>query len=76
MNREDDTGPGFVDEEGEIVIGPYPSYTLGPFEIVLVVLLFVLWLYSVRRIYKVWSKVLNFSDFNSEQFNRGAKGKY
>ena len=74
MNREDDTGPGFVDEEGEI--GPYPSYTLGPFEIVLVVLLFVLWLYSVRRIYKVWSKVLNFSDFNSEQFNRGAKGKY
>jgi len=73
----DETAEGILatneEDDEEVQIGPYPSYTLGPFEILLVVLLFVLWFYSVRRIYKVWSNVLNFSEFNSEQLNR-AKG--
>ena len=52
---EEDIGP---------VIGPYPSYTMGPMEILLVVLLFLIWFYALRRFYKVWSTVLNFSDLH------------
>jgi hypothetical protein len=43
------------------VIGPYPSYSMGPMEILLVLLLALLWLYAARRFYTVWSTVLNFT---------------
>lgn len=51
-------------------IGPYPSYKMGPMEILLVFLLFLLWFYALRRIYKVWTNILNFSDISSDSFGQ------
>lgn len=50
----------------EVVVGPYPSYSMGPMESLLIVLLFLLWFYAIRRIYFVWSNVLNFSAIQTD----------
>ena len=51
-----------------VVIGPYPSYSMGPMEILLIILLFVVWFYALRRFYTVWSNVLNFSAISADSF--------
>eukprot|EP00094_Tigriopus_californicus_P013162 TCALIF_12729-PA protein Name:"Protein of unknown function" AED:0.00 eAED:0.00 QI:77/1/0.5/1/1/0.5/2/112/175 len=43
---------------------------MGPMEILLVFLLFLLWFYALRRIYKVWTNILNFSDISSDSFGQ------
>ena len=59
-----------------LVIGPYPSYSMGPMEILLIVLLFVVWFYALRRFYTVWSNVLNFSAISADSFGtRQTRGK-
>lgn len=59
-----------------LVVGPYPSYKMGPMESMLIVLLFLLWFYALRRIYVVWSNVLNFSAIQSDSLGpRAAIGK-
>eukprot|EP00095_Tigriopus_kingsejongensis_P002240 maker-scaffold133_size323035-snap-gene-1.12 protein:Tk02240 transcript:maker-scaffold133_size323035-snap-gene-1.12-mRNA-1 annotation:"hypothetical protein JAAARDRAFT_120563" len=60
--------------DDEFQVGPYPSYQMGPMEIFLVFLLFVLWFYALRRMYRVWTTILNFSDLNTDSFQRNSKG--
>ena len=58
------------------VIGPYPSYSMGPMEILLIILLFVVWFYAIKRIYTVWSNVLNFSALSADIPGRQPKGTF
>lgn len=54
-------------EEGSVpTTFNYPSYAMGPMESLLIVLLFILWFYALRRIYIVWSNVLNFSAIQTD----------
>ncbi len=75
-DRGGDPGGETTSSLPEMVIGPYPSYSMGPMEITLVLLLFVVWLYAAKRFYTVWSNVLNFSAIGSEFVNsRQPKGE-
>ena len=76
-----DTGGGDESETPNgssppMIIGPYPSYTMGPMEILLIVLLFVVWFYAIKRIYTVWSNVLNFSALSADIPGRQPKGRF
>ncbi len=66
MKLENDTDVAFKQPE-------YPSYKMGPMEITLVVLLFLIWFYALKRFYTVWSNVLNFSAI-SDGGQDGASG--
>lgn len=69
-NTTNETAAADVDDNGDLQPGPYPSYSMGPMEILLVVLLFLIWFYALRRFYTVWSNVLNFSALGADVTQR------